>query len=270
MSEQTVHLSRIIKRIPPTVHAVQGDTGRTLRMIIDDEILAAGTTAELCFIRPNGTEYDAACTLDLSSNSFTADMTQGLTQSGVVRAELAGYLSGKKVSSFRFFLEVQASESGDIDHIDLCYILLGWNMCSYKESEFKEKAKAFLDLLIAHNPNIKIVLVGIQMPFYDGLGFNYGTTTQHGVLGNYRALQEFVYNVDKWHKDLSNEHKNNITSINLSGQFDTEHGTSTRDVAVNVRSTTKATEQSNGLHPNKEGYYQIADAVYRKFIADLA
>ena len=152
-----------------------------------------------------------------------------------------------------------------IDHIDLCYILLGWNMVSNSEDEFKTKAKAFIDLLIAHNPNIKIVLIGIQMPFLDGLGYNYGAK---GVYADYRGLQEFVMNLDDWNKDLATEYDNNITSINISGQFDTEYGTWTREVAVNTRNTIKLTEQFNGIHPKEEGYYQIADAVYRKFMAD--
>ena len=152
-----------------------------------------------------------------------------------------------------------------IDHIDLCYILLGWNMAAYTEDNFKAKAKAFIDLLIAHNANIKIVLVGVQMPFLDGLGYNYGAS---GVYSNYRALQEFVFNLDGWNKDLAAEYAANITSINLSGQFDTEYGTWTRNIAVNSRSTEKIEEQNNGVHPKTEGYYQIADAVYRKFTAD--
>lgn len=155
-----------------------------------------------------------------------------------------------------------------IDCIDLCYILLGWNMASYDEDLFKTKAKAFIDLLIAHNPNIKIVLVGVQMPFLDGLGYNYGTVTQNGVYGDYRALQEFVCNLDDWNNDIAGEYADNITTINISGQFDTEYGTWTREVVVNARSAIKLTEQYNGIHPREEGSYQIADAVYRKFTAD--
>lgn len=153
-----------------------------------------------------------------------------------------------------------------IDHIDQCYILLGWNMAYYTESGFKSKAKAFIDLLIAHNPNIKIVLVGIQIPFLDGLSHGYPVTDDY--YSNYRGLQEFVFNLDKWNKDLAAEYLDNITSINLSGQFDTEYGVWTREVAVNTRHTIKVEEQGNGLHPGNEGYYQIADAVYRKFTAD--
>ena len=103
------------------------------------------------------------------------------------------------------------------------------------------------------------------MPFLDGLGYNYGAK---GVYADYRGLQEFVMNLDDWNKDLATEYDNNITSINISGQFDTEYGTWTREVAVNTRNTIKLTEQFNGIHPKEEGYYQIADAVYRKFMAD--
>lgn len=114
MSVQEVHLSRTVYRIPPTVRAVQGDTGRTLKMIIDDEELASGMTGVLCFERPDGTEYDAECTLALSDNAFTAPLVQGITQAGRVKAQLSAIQSEAIVSSFLFYIEVQASVSGEI------------------------------------------------------------------------------------------------------------------------------------------------------------
>lgn len=114
MSVQVVHLSRTEYRIPPNVRAVQGDDGRTIKMIIDDETLASGMTAMLCFQRPNGTEYDVAATLVLADNAFTADMTQGLTQAGNVKAQLSVTQSGKHVSTFLFYIIVQPSVSGEV------------------------------------------------------------------------------------------------------------------------------------------------------------
>lgn len=114
MSTQTVHLSRMVYRVPPNVRAVQGDTGRTLKMVIDDETLASGMEASLCFQRPNGTECDVVATLVLADNAFTADMTQGLTRSGTVRAKLSVLHQGKKVSTFAFNILVQDDISGEL------------------------------------------------------------------------------------------------------------------------------------------------------------
>lgn len=111
---QTVHLSRSVYRIPPNVRAVQGDTGRILKMVIDDETLASGMVATLCFQRPDGTEYDAAATLELADNAFTAELTQGLTQAGTVKAKLSVLYQDKTVSTFLFFILVQDDISGEI------------------------------------------------------------------------------------------------------------------------------------------------------------
>ncbi len=154
-----------------------------------------------------------------------------------------------------------------ISKINQCYILLGWNMAGYSEDAFKTDAKAFIDLLIAHNSAMKIVLVGIQIPSIDGLGDNYGAK---GTYSKYRALQEYVFNVDKWNLDIAADYPNNVSTISIAGQFDTENNMPTTTKAVNARSTKTFEMQNNGIHPATEGYYQIADAAYRKFTADNA
>lgn len=83
-------------------------------MVIDDETLASGMVATLCFQRPDGTEYDAAATLELADNAFTAELTQGLTQAGTVKAKLSVLYQDKTVSTFLFFILVQDDISGEI------------------------------------------------------------------------------------------------------------------------------------------------------------
>ena len=149
--------------------------------------------------------------------------------------------------------------------IDKCFILLGWNNAATSEDEYKAEAKTFIDKLIAFNSNIKITLIGLQIPSLDGCANNYGAS---GTYANYRGLQEFVFNLDHWYSDIAAEYPNNVDTINLSGQFDTEHNALTAEFTVNARNPEKVTVQSNGVHPSTFGYYQIADAVYRKFTAD--
>ena len=138
-------------------------------------------------------------------------------------------------------------------------------MATNTETIFKEKATDFIDLLIAHNPAVKITLIGVEVPSYDGLGSNYSVTSAYS---KYRALQEFVFNLDKWNADIAAAYPNNVSTLSIAGQFDTENGMPTTTEKVNVRSTKDVTVQNNGVHPANEGYYQIADAVYRKFTAD--
>ena len=154
-----------------------------------------------------------------------------------------------------------------INKIDQCYILLGWNMSWMTESAWKADATALISKLIAHNSAIKIVLMGLQIPAYDGLAENYGA---NGGLANYRALQEYVFRVDQWNKDIAADYPNNVSSISIAGQFDTENNMPTANTTPNIRNATQIKQQSNGVHPDNPGYYQIADAAYRKFTADNA
>lgn len=148
-----------------------------------------------------------------------------------------------------------------IDTIHQCYILLGWNNTTTDADTYKAHAKQFIDLLLAFNPNMKIVLVGLQIPSLDGCGNDYGAK---GTLANFRALQEYVFNLDNLYKEIADEYEN-VESINLSGQFDTDYNCISSELPVNLRNATTAITGTNGVHPSTQGYFQIADAVYRKF-----
>ncbi|MBO4980070.1 MAG: SGNH/GDSL hydrolase family protein [Clostridia bacterium] len=149
-----------------------------------------------------------------------------------------------------------------ISTIHRCYILLGWNSVGSSESSYKAKVRELVDHLIAFNPDIRIALMGLQIPSLDGCANNYGAT---GVYADFRALQEWVFQLNRWYEELAVEKPDNVTFVNVAGQFDTENSMMTSRVAVHARSGETVTVQSNGLHPAKEGYYQIADAAYRHF-----
>ena len=149
--------------------------------------------------------------------------------------------------------------------IDVCYILLGWNNVSTEKETYKSQVKSFIDLLLSYNQSMKIVLMGLQIPSLDGCANNYGAK---GNFANWRRVQEYVFALDDLYGEVANDYPNNVTAINISGQFDTENNMLTTSVDVNARNTAKITIQSNGLHPAVFGYYQIADAVYRKFNND--
>lgn len=149
--------------------------------------------------------------------------------------------------------------------IDICYILLGWNNASTDKEVYKSYAKQFADLLLAFNPDMKIVLLGLQVPSLDGCANNYGA---QGVYSDWRALQEYVFSLDKIYSEIAKEYEN-VSFVNISGQFDTEYSMQTVTVKANVRSLETVIVQSNGVHPSVFGYYQIADAVYRHFNNNL-
>ena len=139
--------------------------------------------------------------------------------------------------------------------------MLGWNTAWILEAALKEQAQTFIDNVHASYPNAKILLVGLQVPAIDGLGYNYGAS---GTYADFQALMAYVNNLDVWYDDLV-ESNSNVYHINLAGQFDTEYNMPTVQTTVNSRNSQTITKQSNGVHPAQAGYYQIADAVYRAF-----
>lgn len=145
--------------------------------------------------------------------------------------------------------------------IDVCYILLGWNDAASDKVVYKNQAKQFIELLLEFNPSMKIVLMGLEIPSLDGCANNYGAS---GIYSQWRTLQEYVFNLDKRYAEIAGEYEN-VSAINISGQFDTEYSMQTVTVKANSRSEADVTVQSNGVHPSVFGYYQIADAVYRHF-----
>lgn len=147
-----------------------------------------------------------------------------------------------------------------VSSIDYVYVLLGWNDAAKNEEDYKLYADKFIQYFRSYNNNIKIVYMGLQIPARDGLGVNYGA---NGTYADYYGLMQYVFNVDKWYSDLKSQHPHHLTTVNIAGQFDTEHNSITATRLVNVRSTETETYQSNGVHPAKSGYMQIADAVYR-------
>lgn len=158
-----------------------------------------------------------------------------------------------------------ASKNGVTD-IHYVYVLLGWNSASDSEEKYKNDVRTFINNVLSAFPNCKIVLMGLQLPARDGLGANYGAT---GIYSRYFDLMRHVWNLDKWYKDISLEFPNKVTTINIAGQFDTENNMPESTRAVNARNSKEETYQTNGVHPDTTGYYQIADAAYRDLINKL-
>jgi hypothetical protein len=57
-----------------------------------------------------------------------------------------------------------------------------------------------------------------------------------------------------------------VRYLGIASQFDGEYNNIHASFPVNNRSTVTEDRQTNGVHPDTPGYYQIADVVYRDFI----
>ena len=110
---QTIHLSVLEDSIPQTIPAVQNDTDRAVKMIIDDLALTSGMTGTLNFKRSDGSHYGYSATLDTSDNSFTAPLDQALTQPGRTYCQLK-VTDSDVVSTFTFIVNVTKDVSGTV------------------------------------------------------------------------------------------------------------------------------------------------------------
>ncbi len=158
-------------------------------------------------------------------------------------------------------------------HIDVVYTLLSWNGQTPGKENFSDviaKIKIFADTLHSEFPNAKLKIMGIQIPSVNGgMGANYGATGTSYADGY--GMVVTALNQNKAYQDFANSdgYKDFVEFVNISAEFDTEYNMPYTENNVNTRSLVKEKRGTNGVHPSKEGYYQIADTVFRNFIANF-
>lgn len=110
---QTIHLNSNNFRLYPRVYMVQNDTGRELKMVLDDITLAGTETGAVAVKRSDFSYYTIPATLVVADNAFTADITQALTQPGLTECQLKVTAADDTVvSSYTFMIYVQQSTDG--------------------------------------------------------------------------------------------------------------------------------------------------------------
>lgn len=158
-------------------------------------------------------------------------------------------------------------------NIDVVYTLLSWNSQTPGKENFSDviaKIKIFADTLHSEFPNAKLKIMGIQVPSVNGgMGANYGATGTSYADGY--GMVVTALNQNKAYQDFANSegYKDFVEFVNISAEFDTEYNMPYSETNVNTRSTVKEKRGTNGVHPSTEGYYQIADTVFRNFIANF-
>ena len=158
-------------------------------------------------------------------------------------------------------------------NIDVVYALLSWNGQTPGKENFSDvitKIKIFADTLHSEFPNAKLKIMGIQVPSVNGgMGANYGAIGTSYADGY--GMVVTALNQNKAYQDFANSegYKDFVEFVNISAEFDTEYNMPYSEVNVNTRSTVKEKRGTNGVHPSTEGYYQIADTVFRNFIANF-
>ena len=157
--------------------------------------------------------------------------------------------------------------------LDVMYVLLSWNGQTSFRTDFtsciKETQKLF-NHIHAIYPQAKMKLMGIQLPSLNGgMGANYGAagTSYSDTYG----MVVTALNMNQAYQDFANQpgYADFVEFVNVASQFDSEHNMPESDVPVNSRSSKTEKRGTNGVHPTTEGYFQIADVVFRNFIANF-
>lgn len=159
--------------------------------------------------------------------------------------------------------------------VDVVYTLLTWNALGVEISQNNftniiNYAKTFYRHIHANYPNVKIKMMAVQIPdTREGMNC-LGAPRENGYTDMY-ALIRVALNMNKVYQEICNddEFKDYVELISLAPQVDSEYNMPFHEKDVNTRNSSyKEYVGNNDVHPDNKGYYQIADAVYRSFIAN--
>ena len=155
--------------------------------------------------------------------------------------------------------------------IDAVYVLLGNNGIGIDTVDFSSTmayVKTFADTLHSEFPSAKLYILGLFNPSANGgLGYNYGANGTG--LSNRMGLLRSQINLNKAYAEFaaSEGYANFVEYVDTATQFDCEYNYPFYEMNVNSRNSEKERIDNNGIHPADSGYYQIADVVYRHFVA---
>jgi lysophospholipase L1-like esterase len=150
--------------------------------------------------------------------------------------------------------------------------MLGWNGITsygYLATDFAAEiayVRTFLNKLHTDFPSAVVRILGLQVPDpLGGLGTNYGASS---VCANHFKLLKYSNGLNMAYKAVCAEAAYSAWTrfIAIAPQFDSENNMRQTTKAVNARNATTEVFGVNGVHPDTEGYLQIADAAYRDFI----
>ena len=171
------------------------------------------------------------------------------------------------------------AKRSNIDTIDAVYILLGLNgllrpqainnsmkeYCKYVVSE----AKVFVDALKRDFPDVKVKIIAPYLASTNGgCGYNYGANM---IYSDWYYLTHYIMELNLAYQAWANEEDycGFLELVSATGQFDAEHNYPCIQKPVNTRSKVTERFDINGVHPTPEGYYQVADAVFRNIVKEF-
>ena len=178
-------------------------------------------------------------------------------------------------NKFSFIPYVQQC-CGDITGEQLVvYVFLTGNGLSPYMTDFstmKTQIRTFADKLHEEYPSAKLKIMSVILPNqYDMRGYGADGKFNDKSYSDSYAISVTALNEAKAYQELSNEsdYSSFVEYVGVPCQFDSESNMMTVEKDVNTRNTAKELVGNNGFHPMLCGQYQIADAVYRNFVANF-
>lgn len=110
--DQEVRLRAATYGIPPIVHMVQGDNGRSLKMILEDFEVEDYYDCVVAIHRPDDSYYEIEGMAIPAGNYVSAPAYQAITRPGKVECQLKVSMPGMLISTFDFVIMVHESVVG--------------------------------------------------------------------------------------------------------------------------------------------------------------
>lgn len=161
------------------------------------------------------------------------------------------------------------TQSGYVDTPDAVQLLLGTNGIMLDPSENVTNIKAIVDSICTEYPTMPIFVCNtIYRSTQDGY---YSTGSDGYAVGQ----SDFQYGADMKIMNLQNALAEtfagyeNVYIIPLSVCMDRDYNFGQKEVAVNPRSSMTINIPKESVHPQNEGYMQMADVMYSSYIAYL-
>ncbi len=196
-------------------------------------------------------------------NTFLTHWTDDKKHAYRAKSKFLRLENGKPVLDFKHYLE----KHNDGNPPDMITIFLGINDIARltdenRDEKFKKILKSADALLkefhkVAPKAKILIALTPPPAATQTAFGNNYGTGINRWV---YRTSQHKL--VKAYIKHFGNREKENIFLVPLFLNIDCVNNYPEKLEPVNARNRKKVTTQTNGVHPARPGYYQIADSFF--------
>ena len=155
--------------------------------------------------------------------------------------------------------------------IDAMYLWLGGNGLTNWDNDFEDYRgymEDFADTLHTEFPSAKIYLVCGSIPSMKLMMPGHGASGA-GWADTFGMIDSF-FNLRKFYQEFANDasYSGFVEFVDASSQFDSDYNFPLTQKAVNTRNSSFTEPYANNtIHPGDAGYMQIADSVYRHFVA---